>query len=149
MTTYPARGRAGVRRGDMAGDIATFRSMFDVFSGVTDPEITTALNVAHLFVDPLIWDPGDYPDAVMFFAAHFLSLMQQQLASVQIGGAGSMDLFIRSVGFGERRVMFGERTGMVRGEVQLGAGETMLQYTIYGMTYLQLRNRNVPAVAIV
>lgn len=134
---------------DITADTATFRAMFEEFKDVSNADVATALRVAYLFVDPKIWDADDYPDGVMFFAAHFLSLKQQELASVQIGGAGSMDLFIRSVGFGERRVMFGERTAMIKGEVKLGAGESMLNFTVYGMTYLQLRARNVPSVAIV
>lgn len=144
---------------DYTADVYTFRQMFREFGDgtatvrgaavTTDADITVALQVADLFVDPKIWDPADLPDGRMFFAAHFLSLKQQQLASVQIGGAGSMDLFIRSVGFGERRVMFGERTAMVKGEVKLGSGEAMLNYTVYGMMYLQLRTRNVPSVAVV
>jgi hypothetical protein len=126
-----------------------FRERFPEYENISNRDIVLALQVADLFVDPNKWNPADVQDARRFFAAHFLSLKQQQLASVQIGGAGSMDLFIRSVGFGERRVMFGERTAMVKGEVKLGAGEAMLNYTVYGMMYLQLRARNIPSVVVV
>jgi hypothetical protein len=129
--------------------LANFRERFPEYNQISDRDIVLALQVADLFVDPNKWNPADVQDARRFFAAHFLSLKQQQLASVQIGGAGSMDLFIRSVGFGERRVMFGERTAMVKGEVKLGAGEAMLNYTVYGMMYLRLRARNIPSVVVV
>jgi hypothetical protein len=86
--------------------------------------------------------------AVMFWAAHFLSLKQMQLASVEFGGTGASDLFIRQISFGERHISFGQRQYEQAAEKMLGPGEQMLLSTIYGMAFIQLRSRNVIPVAI-
>lgn len=129
-------------------NIFAFRSRFAEFADTSDAEVNLGLQVAKLWVDPTVWNPVDYPEAVMFWAAHFVSLKQQQLASAEFGGGGGIDLFVRSIGIGERRVMFGER-GAFSGEQQLGPGESLLEQTIYGMLYLALRARNVPGVLVI
>jgi hypothetical protein len=94
--------------------------------------IQVALLAATQMVDPKIWNPGDYIPAVLYWAAHFLTLKLWQIASAEVGGAGTTDLFIRSIGFGDRRVMFGERRTDTSAQTMLGPGESMLDLTIYG-----------------
>jgi hypothetical protein len=130
-------------------NVFAFRSRFSEFNDVADPEIDLGLQIAQLWVDPLIWDPNDYPMALLFWAAHFVSLKRLQLASVEFGGSGAVDLFVRSIGIGERRVMFGERGAYAKGEASMGPGEALLEQTIYGMLYLTLRARNVPSVLVI
>lgn len=132
-----------------SAEIYAFRSQFPELEEASDPDIATALKVAALWVDPALWDEADCAQAKLFWAAHFLSLQQQQLASAQIGGAGASDTFVRSIGIGERRVMFGERGSLAKGESMMGPGDALLNRTVYGMLYLALRARNVPAVAVV
>jgi hypothetical protein len=129
-------------------NIFAFRSRFPEFKDSSDADIALSLTVAELWVDPKVWNEIDYPHALLFWAAHFLSLKEQQLASADFGGSGATDLFVRSIGIGERRVMFGER-GAFKGEGSMGPGEALLEQTIYGMLYLTLRARNVPSVLVI
>ena len=59
------------------------------------------------------------------------------------------DLFVRMVAFGERRVMFGERKMSHSEGGAIGAGEAMLEDTIYGQKYLRLRARNIIGIITV
>jgi hypothetical protein len=126
-----------------------FRSQFSEFDTVPDADVASSLDVSTLWLDPNLWSAQDYPLAIMFWAAHYLSLRQQQLASVQFGGTGATDLFIRQISFGERRVAFNQRKYETAGEKMLGPGEQMLLSTLYGMQFIQLRARNIIPVAIV
>ena len=132
-------------------DIFKFRSRFPEFDYdiIGDPDIADALDFALLWIDPLVWSPTDFPHAVLLWSAHMLSLKQIQLASTQLGGTGETDLFVGSISFGERRVMFRQRRGMSSKETGTGPGEALLSETIYGQMYLMLRNRNITPVAIV
>jgi hypothetical protein len=130
--------------------IYAFRSQFSEFDTVADADIASALDTATLWVDPLIWSATDYPQALLFWAAHFLSLKQMQLASVEFGGTGASDIYIRSISFGERHVVFNERKDTAsESDKMLGPGEQMLLDTIYGQLFLQLRSRNVFPIAVI
>lgn len=129
--------------------IYQFRSQFSEFDTVPDADVASSLDVSALWLDPTLWDPTDYKLALMFWAAHYLSLRQQQLAGVEFGGTGATDLYIKNISFGERRVSFGQRQYELAGEKMLGPGEQMLLSTLYGMQFIQLRQRNIIPVAIV
>jgi hypothetical protein len=129
--------------------IYQFRSRFSEFDTVPDADIADALDISSMWLDPNLWSAADYSLALMFWAAHYLSLKQQQLASVQFGGTGSSDIFIRQISFGERRVAFNQRKNEMASEKMLGPGEQMLLWTIYGQQFLQLRARNIIPVAII
>ena len=126
-----------------------FRSQFPEFDTTKSADIAVALKVASLFVDSNIWTPTDYPQAMMYWAAHFLTLKAMQLAGVATGGVGSADLYVRSIAFGERHIAFGERRSALTAEKMLGPGEQMLLLTMYGEIYLMLRTRNVVPLAVV
>jgi hypothetical protein len=129
--------------------IYQFRSLFPEFDSAVDADIASSLDVSALWLDQTIYTAQDYPMAIMFWAAHYLSLKLQQLASVQFGGTGATDLYINKISFGERRVSFGQRQYEMASEKMLGPGEQMLMSTIYGQQFIQLRARNVVPVAIV
>lgn len=129
-------------------EVFRFRSRFPEFDDpANDPDISAAIDAAKRWIDPTIWG-RDYDEAWMLWAAHALSLRQMQLASNSLGGTGATDLFIRSVGFGERRVQFGQRK-YGSGSASSAPGEDLLGYTLYGMEYLMLRARNIPGVATI
>lgn len=134
-----------------AQQIYKFRSQFNEFSGnnVADPDIALSIDTASLWIDQNLWSANDYPLAILYWAAHFLTLKQMQLASVQLGGTGTTDLFIRNITFGERSVGFQQRQGAKSSEALAGPGEELLNETIYGQLYLMLRTRNVPGVAVI
>jgi hypothetical protein len=128
--------------------IYQFRSLFDEFSSASDADIGSSLDISNLWLDPTLWSAQDFPLAIMFWAAHYLSLKLQQLASVEFGGTGATDLYIRQISFGERHVAFNQRSYEQAAEKMLGPGEQMLMSTIYGMQFIQLRSRNVIPVAV-
>jgi hypothetical protein len=133
--------------------IFVFRAKFPELAGANDPDVAEALDTAAVWVDDRIWSVRDFPLALLYWAAHFLTLKLQQLASVQLsggGGTGVTNLFLRSIAFGERRIMFGERKSVASAaDKMLGPGEALLNETIYGQLYLALRSRNVIPVAVV
>jgi hypothetical protein len=133
-----------------SAQIFQFRSKFSEFTAdvVSDSEIGNSLDIANLWVDQNRWSAKDYPMAVQLWAAHFLSLKLQQLASALLGGASFTDLYIRSISFGERHLVFAQRQEQGQ-EANAGPGEGMLDQTIYGQLYIQLRTRNIMAVATV
>ena len=132
-----------------AQDINSFRSKFAEFEQVGDPDISVALNAADLWLDQTQWIAADFPLARILWAANYLALKELQIEMTETGGVGMSDLFIRSIGIGDRRVMFGERRLAKGTNAMLGPGEEMLTLTIYGEMFLQLRARNFPAVAVV
>lgn len=129
--------------------IYQFKSQFSEFDSVPDADIATSLDISKLWLDPTLWTEQDYQLALLFWAAHYLSLRQQQLAGVEFGGTGATDLYIKTVSFGERRVSFGQRQYELAGEKMLGPGEQMLMSTLYGMQFIQLRQRNIIPIVIV
>lgn len=132
-----------------AQDIFAFRNRFAEFSGVPDADIAAGLNTAEVFVDADLWSAGDYALAKSFFAAHLVSLQQLQIANATIDGTGFSDLFVESIGFGERRVRFQQRKGFANIESAAGPGEEMFSLTTYGQMYLLLRSRNIMPIAVV
>lgn len=129
--------------------IYAFRSRFPEFDKIDEPDISAALDNAATWVDPLVWSPSDVDTARKLYAAHLLALKQLQLSSSQYSGAGLTDIYVQSIGFGERRVTFGQRNFATNAEKSLGPGEQMLLSTLYGLQYVQLRSRNVIPVAII
>lgn len=130
-------------------DIFRFRAQFPELKDATDADIAVAFDTATLWVDPGVYTALDYPFALLYWAAHFTVLKQMQLASVAFGGTGETDIFIRSIGFGERRVQFGQRQSGKGMQLIVGPGEDLLDQTIYGQLYLQLRSRNVIPVVVI
>lgn len=121
------------------------RSRFPEFSTVKDANVQAAIEMAKVWVDPKVWSTTDYPDAVIYWAAHWLSLQAQQLASTEAGGA---DIFVSGIDFGERHVTFSQRS-VSKNSGTIGPGEELLSQTIYGQLYLMLRSRNIIPVMIV
>jgi hypothetical protein len=129
-------------------DIVRFRAAFPEFVTVSDPAIATVLNTTDLFLDEEVWAPRDWPMARYYWAAHMLQLQQIQSASVELGGAGMADLYMKNVRYEGKMVSFGERMSFSK-EGTSGPGEELLTLTTYGLMYLQLRTRNIMPVLVV
>lgn len=129
--------------------IYAFRSQFPEFDQVLEPDIAMSLDIATTWVDAAVWSSSDVDQARKLYAAHLLALKQLQLSASQFSGAGLTDIYVQSIGFGERHVTFGQRTFASSAEKSLGPGEQMLLSTLYGMQYIQLRARNIVPVAII
>lgn len=132
-----------------SADIFAFRSQFPEFSSVKDADIATILNTADIYFDGSQWSADDFGLARMYWAAHMLTLSQMQGASIELGGTGMADLFLRQVRIGERTVGFGQRQFAKAAAAGAGPGEEMLSYTYYGQMFIQLRTRNIMPIAII
>jgi hypothetical protein len=135
-------------------DIAQFRSQFKEWSSVSDAQVAAAYNVADIIMDSTVWpSQRDFAMARLQLAAHLLAMSTQGTMFAASGlGGGVLGLYMSSIRFGERDVSFGTRpifgtAGSAIGT--LDVGELNLVDTMYGQTYLLLRNRNIIPVGIV
>lgn len=139
-----------------------FRRVFPEFSEVSDEQIEFYLATAMQWVDTF-WYPIDAKLAVMYAAAHYLS-MQDKASGGEItsgaseGGSGSVvdpeigKIWVKSIRFRDRSVTY-ERVGAAS-EKQEGASSRssageFWEATPYGEMYLSFRRRNVPHVAVI
>lgn len=129
--------------------IFQFRSRFPEFDTVADGDVATAFGDAGLLVDPSIWSKGDYGPGLLYLTAHFVALKQIVLAAAAEGGTGALDLYVASIGIGERRVMFRQRKETAKADAMVGPGESVLMETYYGSQFLYLRARNISAIVVV
>ncbi len=139
----------------MEVNLPAFRARFPEFVNVKDADVQAALDDALAEIEEPRWSAKDYPRAVFFFAAHHLALGIGQSGGTTGGDTGEAfdvpsDVFVRSIGFGERRVMFGERQKVgAGGGYKYGPGEAVFEQTYYGQRYLTLRERNIIAARLV
>jgi hypothetical protein len=134
-------------------DIAAFRAALPEFVDKADLEISAALAETDMWLDADMWYPPDFVWARWFLTAHHLRLAEFYGATIE-GGAGltggMVGVFAKSIGIGERRVMFGERMSNAgAGGGISGPGEEMYEETLYGQKFLRLRSRNIHAIATV
>ena len=107
-----------------------------------------------MWLDVAMWSARDFPWARWFLAAHHIKL--NEIYGAIAGGGGSttggvIGVYAKSISFGERRIMFGERrtdtnathTGIT------GPGQQLLDDTIYGSKFLKLRSRNIMPIMTV
>lgn len=130
-------------------DIIAFKARFSALASVKTPDIAAAIDLADGFLDASKWDPSDFLIARLLLAAHLTAMEQQAIANNTIDGTGMSDLFVNTVKFGERTVSFAQRQAFSKLGAGMAPGEEMLLRTQYGELFLQLRFRNVPAVAII
>src|SRR5438105_2730424 len=116
--------------------VQDFRDIFTEFAGkVSDSQVSRVLDMAKLWIDVDLWEPEDYFQAVLYWSAHWISLVSSQGSanSVAAGLTGETDLFVRMIRAGGRTVAFQQRTAGQGSNKQAQApGEDMLSRTIYG-----------------
>jgi hypothetical protein len=137
--------------------------MFPEFSEVSDEMVQLRLDEGMLWVDAF-WYPVDAKFAVLYAAAHYLSLHDKasggEISSGEEGGGGGSvvdpeigKVWIKSVRFRDRSISY-ERVG-ASDEQQSGSGSEAAasaefwESTPYGQMYLSYRRRNVPHVAVI
>lgn len=138
-------------------DIIAFKAQMPVFASVRDADVAAVLNTAAFMVpNDGTYDSASYPQALRFYAAWLLDLMQQQEASATLSGddgsavgSNPIDVFVSGITFGERTVSFQQRNLLNSASKTLGPGEALLNENMWGILYQQLRMRNVPAVMII
>ena len=141
------RHRLGVKRGAPLDDLSAFRGQFPELVTISDDIVTSRFRLADVILDPLMWEPTDFPMARLLLTAHYCLLATQMLANAA-DGTGMSDLFVRQISFGDRRVAFQQRKALENVEETSGPGETLLATTVYGLDYLQLRARAITPVLI-
>jgi Protein of unknown function (DUF4054) len=110
--------------------VEQFVAKFPEFTG-RDAAITVALAEAGRSVDNT-WTAGDYPTAIMYLAAHVMTVGDSMGAG---GGAGE----IASESLGPISVSYAKTSG----------DKSLYSSTQYGLFYRRLLKKNVPAIAVV
>lgn len=129
-------------------NVFAFRSRFPEFKTVPSDTVTFMLEYAATQLSKDVWTIGnDYELGILYLTAHMVSKWQQTQANAS-DGSGATDLFVQSIHFGERSVSFGRRGDSDSKVGALGLGEKGLDDTLYGQMFLNLRQRNVPSIAI-
>lgn len=125
---------------------ATFKAKFPTFLAVGDPTITLAIQEASASVDTT-WIEADYQPAIMYLAAHIMTIDGVVIAGSDLGSAGGVINagLVSEMKVGDVQVKLAGASG---GSGGAGAA-TGLRSTGYGLRYLELLRRNQPAVALV
>lgn len=143
--------------------VAEFRAAFPEFANVSDPQVQLYLDIAMQWVDTYWYSP-DAKIAVMFAAAHYLS-MHDQASGGEItgegeagGGGGVVDpelgkIWVKSVRFRDRQVTY-DRVGADSQKASssggsVAASDEFWSATNYGQMYLSFRRRNVAHIAVI
>jgi hypothetical protein len=127
-------------------DATRFKAKFPTFAAIEEPTIANAILEASASVDTS-WIEADYQPAIMYLAAHIMTIDGVVVAGSDLGSAGGA-------------INAGLISEMKVGDVQVklsgassgsgGAGTaTGLRSTGYGLRHLELLRRNQPAVALV
>lgn len=132
-------------------DIFAFRARVPALQGLTDADVSAALDATDIWLDGTAWaSQPDFSLARQYLAAHLLQLQLLYASSAaEGGGVGAADVFVRQIRFGERHIAFQQRQAFTKSEASAGPGEQLLDTTIYGQYFLQLRARNFPPIAVI
>lgn len=123
---------------------AQFKAKFPTFAAVAEPTITLAIQEASASVDTG-WIEADYQPAIMYLAAHIMTIDGVVIAGSDLGGAGGV---INAGLVSEMKV--GDVSVKLAGNASGGGGSGSTYATTgYGQRYLELLRRNQPAIAVV
>jgi hypothetical protein len=125
----------------------TLKAKFPTFASVADATITLAIAEAGASVDTT-WVEADYQPAVLYLAAHIMTLDGVVISASDLGGAAGVINagLVSEMKVGDVAVKLGGSSGSGSGGSGSGVG---LAATGYGRRYLELLRRNHPAVALV
>lgn len=137
-------------------DVIALKGHFPEFESIADADVAAVLNTADIFVDIGHWPNAvDAAEARRLWSAHLLKLLLLQRASATFGGAlgplggGAFDLYVESVSIGERHFQLGRRQWFTGARAGSSLVDQTYAMTLYGLLYMQLRNRNFPAVMVI
>jgi hypothetical protein len=135
---------------------ADLKNRFPEFSDIADLTIAPFLEAAQLWVDET-WFERDYPYAIIYLAAHYLSLYQKALAagatSGSTGGTGGSEVqtYLSTIAFEDFKVSFGNAgrtTSTSSSSGSVSSSAALMASTPYGALYTQIRQRNIVPMAI-
>ena len=139
-------------------DVIAFKALFPALARFSDADIASAFRLADVMTDPTNWDPSIYRYARFLWVANqlvIMSILGQTLVGLSSTMTSSVGLtpsgmsFLREVRFGERSVSFEQYRLFNQTAESAGPIDAALGYTIYGLEYQGLRNREFPAVLVV
>jgi hypothetical protein len=143
--------------------VAEFRKAFPEFVDVPDDKIEFELFSAMQWVDTY-WSPIDAKLAVMYSAAHFISLHDDATGGASSGdgsgsggGGGTVDpevgkIYVKTVRFRDRMVTYERVDASAQKDTSAGTGSDASEFwegTYYGKRYLSFLRRNVPHIAVI
>ena len=148
---------------NMPPTVEEFRKAFPQFSTATDDQIQMAIDTGMTWVD-VWWFWPDMKMAVMYAAAHYLTLNDRASGGAITGGGGTGGggsvtdpdvglIWVKSVRFRDRSVTY-DRVGTDSSEsASAGPGSSSAtdfwKSTPYGQLYLSFLRRNAPHVAVI
>ena len=121
------------------------KTKLPAFASVPDPTIQDAIDEAKASVDQS-WIEADYKPAIIYLAAHLMTLNGVLIASSGLGDGSGLIASgaVSEMKVGDVQVKLGSATSGAGGGSSSG-----LASTPYGRRYLDLLRRNQPAVALV
>ena len=105
--------------------------------------------VANVWIDPTQYSANDGVLAILFFAAHFLSLKQKSRSFCRTWWHRRCRSVRPRYSVRERSVVYAQRQGVEQAASLNGPGESTLATTFYGQMYLMLRSLNIIPVMTV
>jgi hypothetical protein len=120
---------------------AQFKAKFPTFAAVADPTITLAITEASASVDRG-WVEADYQPAILYLAAHIMTIDGVVIAGSDLGSAGGVINagLVSEMKVGDVQVKLSGSAGGSSGSA--GGDMTGLRSTGYGRRYVELLRRN-------
>jgi hypothetical protein len=145
----------------MPPTVEEFRKAFPQFGSATDEQVQWAIDTGMTWVDDW-WFWPDMKMAVMYAAAHYLTLNDRASGGAISGGGGTGGggsvtdpdvglIWVKSVRFRDRSVTY-DRVGTESSEASAGPSSGATDFwkaTPYGQMYLSFLRRNAPHVAVI
>jgi hypothetical protein len=120
---------------------AQFKAKFPTFAAVADPTITLAITEASASVDRG-WVEADYQPAILYLAAHIMTIDGVVIAGSDLGSAGGVINagLVSEMKVGDVQVKLSGSAGGSSGSA--GGDMAGLRSTGYGRRYVELLRRN-------
>jgi len=145
----------------MPPTVEEFRKAFPQFATATDEQVQWAIDTGMTWVDDW-WFWPDMKMAVMYAAAHYLTLNDRASGGVISGGGGTGGggsvtdpdvglIWVKSVRFRDRSVTY-DRVGTDEQKdaaMSTSSATDFWKSTPYGQMYLSFLRRNAPHVAVI
>lgn len=142
---------------------ANVKARFPEFVDVADETIQPFIDAAGIWVDTFMWTETDYYYAIVYLTAHYLALYQRAIFASSTGGTGGtggeviegdLATFVSEIKFEDFDVKFGQDKRQSTSGGSSGGGgvvtssEAIMEASPYGLLFVQLRDRNVPHMAV-
>lgn len=138
-------------------DAATLKARYPALASASDGLASLCIADAQAEIDPAIWIASDIDRATMALAAHYVSAALGSGSGAQTitlpGSGGTVETAgaVNTIQVGDVKVGFGDKSA----SSSSGGGAAFSQAssgdfttTPYGLEFLRLRARSVPAVAV-